>query len=172
MSGKMVPDKILVCKKNGEVIARRLAAKMVISPIEPTKLRPALNALVQDWPITILVVQMCAEDSSQETDKGKHPVFAQPSTKSTGVQIRPPSFSDDLSAFNSTSPHSPRLTVTIFSVEYLKDKEDGCQFGTASMFWSTCNLFEGFDLSLHFLNDLDESLSDGITEIESWNQIG
>gem|GEM_PF-6024171 len=33
-------------------------------PTEPTKLRPALKALVQDWPIIILVGQMCAEDRS------------------------------------------------------------------------------------------------------------
>jgi hypothetical protein len=27
---------------------------------------------------------MCAEDGSQETNRGKHPVFIEPSTKSTG----------------------------------------------------------------------------------------
>jgi hypothetical protein len=30
------------------------------------------------------VCQMCAEDHSQETNRGKHPVFIQSSTKSAG----------------------------------------------------------------------------------------
>ncbi len=84
-------------------------------PIEPTKRRPTLKALVQDWPITILVDQMCAEDSSQETNKSKQRCSRSQAQKLRGVQIPLPAPSD-VSVRTSSRRESTHLSGILSTV--------------------------------------------------------